>query len=68
MHVISALAAVAMVALSAIPCDASAPTQRHSQPAVSTVSDKPHLARGGCGSKGGPGYRKANGKCAGWRG
>lgn len=25
-------------------------------------------ARGGCGSKGGPGYRKSNGKCAGWRG
>lgn len=23
---------------------------------------------GGCGSKGGPGYRKANGKCAGWKG
>ena len=23
-------------------------------------------ARGGCGSRGGPGYRKANGKCAGW--
>lgn len=22
---------------------------------------------GGCGSKGGPGYRKANGKCASWR-
>lgn len=25
-------------------------------------------ARGGCGSRGGPGYRKANGKCAGWSG
>ena len=23
-------------------------------------------ARGGCGSRGGPGYRKANGQCAGW--
>jgi hypothetical protein len=23
---------------------------------------------GGCGSRGGPGYRKANGKCASWRG
>lgn len=23
--------------------------------------------RRGCGSKGGPGYRKANGKCASWR-
>ena len=22
---------------------------------------------GGCGSKGGPGYRKPNGKCAGWK-
>lgn len=22
---------------------------------------------GGCGSRGGPGYRKANGKCASWR-
>lgn len=26
------------------------------------------FARRGCGSKGGPGYRKANGKCASWRG
>lgn len=25
------------------------------------------VARGGCGSKGGPGYRKSNGKCASWR-
>lgn len=25
-------------------------------------------ARGGCGSKSGPGYRKSNGQCAGWRG
>lgn len=25
-------------------------------------------ARGGCGSRGGPGYRKANGKCAGRKG
>ena len=25
-------------------------------------------ARGGCGSRGGPGYRKANGQCAGWKG
>lgn len=25
------------------------------------------IARGGCGSKGGPGYRKSNGKCASWR-
>lgn len=25
-------------------------------------------ARGGCGSRGGPGYRKSNGKCAGWKG
>ena len=24
-------------------------------------------AGGGCGSRGGPGYRKANGKCASWR-
>lgn len=24
-------------------------------------------SRGGCGSRGGPGYRKANGKCASWR-
>jgi hypothetical protein len=23
--------------------------------------------RGGCGSRGGPGYRLANGRCAGWR-
>lgn len=22
---------------------------------------------GGCGSRGGPGYRKANGKCASWK-
>jgi hypothetical protein len=25
------------------------------------------VRRRGCGSKGGPGYRKANGKCASWR-
>lgn len=25
-------------------------------------------AKGGCGSRGGPGYRKANGQCASWRG
>lgn len=23
--------------------------------------------KGGCGSHGGPGYRKANGKCASWK-
>ncbi len=27
-----------------------------------------HEARGGCGSRGGPGYRKSNGQCAGWKG
>lgn len=25
------------------------------------------VRRRGCGSRGGPGYRKANGKCASWR-
>ena len=27
----------------------------------------PVIGRRGCGSRGGPGYRKANGKCASWR-
>lgn len=27
----------------------------------------PMVGRRGCGSRGGPGYRKANGKCASWR-
>lgn len=37
-------------------------------PALVNIQSTYELARGGCGSKGGPGYRKSNGKCASWRG
>lgn len=36
--------------------------------ALFTVIDPAEAARRGCGSRGGAGYRKANGKCAGKRG
>ena len=37
---------------------------------VRTASEMPagaSYSSGGCGSRGGPGYRKANGRCASWR-
>ncbi|SIQ75870.1 hypothetical protein SAMN05880592_105155 [Bosea sp. TND4EK4] len=68
MHMIYRLAAVAVTAWIAMPVQASAPTQQVRETAVAITAEAFQLARGGCGSKGGPGYRKANGKCAGWRG
>lgn len=34
--------------------------------ALKVEQDKCHFADAGCGSRGGPGYRRPDGKCAGW--
>ena len=51
--------------LTASPASASIRTETSS---ISTVRTTGHdeARGGGCGSRGGPGYRKSDGKCAGW--
>lgn len=45
----------------------AAPASYHGTSKVTARGSSSYeIARGGCGSRGGPGYRKANGKCAGW--
>lgn len=55
------LASLGSVA-AALPQSSNQTTSR----AASKSPDTHEEARGGCGSRGGPGYRKSDGKCAGW--
>lgn len=63
------------LSLIALPALASQQNQIRSDPKSDHVShSKKGLptaswleARGGCGSKGGPGWRKSNGQCASWK-
>lgn len=57
-----------VVLLTAPLLSVSASASHPADKAVARQQQEYQEARGGCGSKGGPGYRKANGKCAGWRG
>lgn len=58
-------AAMALIAAHAF---AAAPASYNGASKVTARSSSNYeIARGGCGSKGGPGYRKSNGKCASWR-
>lgn len=63
------LAAISgLAAFAAVPRDTSTNTTSISTSDAFTSPGTFRDARGGCGSKGGPGYRKSNGKCAGWKG
>lgn len=58
----------AAIVLTATHASAVAPTSYDGTSKITARSSSTYeVARGGCGSKGGPGYRKANGKCASWR-
>lgn len=60
-----AFASVTFVATNA---SAAAPASYDGTSKVAARSSTTYeVARRGCGSKGGPGYRKSNGKCASWR-
>lgn len=61
-------AALAATVFIATPTSAAAPTSPEAKSKITTRSSATYeVARRGCGSKGGPGYRKSNGKCASWR-
>lgn len=61
--------ALAAIVLTATHAFAAVPTSYDGMSKVAARSGSSYeIARGGCGSRGGPGYRKANGKCAGWNG
>ena len=66
---------LAFIVLVGVSCATVAPAQAARPVTGSPSVDGPRLspkgeqvaAKRGCGSRGGPGYRKANGKCASWR-
>jgi len=65
---IACSAVLAAIFLAATDASAAAPTSYDGTSKVTARSSTTYeVARRGCGSKGGPGYRKSNGKCASWR-
>lgn len=65
---IACSAVLAAIFLTATSASATAPAAYDGTSKVAARRSAMYeVARRGCGSKGGPGYRKSNGKCASWR-
>ena len=60
------LALAAIVVTSTRPFAAAPASYDGASKVTSRSSSNYEVTRGGCGSRGGPGYRRSNGKCASW--